>query len=143
MLKIMFLCTGNSCRSQMAEGIMREWGKGIIEPFSAGVTSAGFVHSKAIEVMRESGIDISKQNSKPMDINLLYLMDVIITLCGDAEETCPVTPPGIKLLHWPIADPSRVTGTEEEIMDQFRKTRNELKKRVFLFIQELHYANRT
>ncbi len=142
MLKVMFLCTGNSCRSQMAEGIIKEFGKGAIESFSAGVAPTGFVHPKAIEAMKESGIDISRQNSKPIDIDLLSMMDFIITLCGSADETCPMTPPGIKHLHWPIVDPSGVLDTEEKTMDEFRKVRNELKKRIFLFIQELQYGNR-
>jgi arsenate reductase (thioredoxin) len=142
MLKVMFLCTGNSCRSQMAEGIMREFGKGIIEPFSAGTTPAGVVHPKAIEVMRESGIDISRQRSKPIDTDLLHMMDVIVTLCSGAEEICPVTPPEIKRLHWPINDPGEIKGTEEESMDAFRKVRNELKKRIFVFVQEQQYGNR-
>jgi Protein-tyrosine-phosphatase len=104
MLKVMFLCTGNSCRSQMAEGFAREYGKGIIEPFSAGLM-ASRVHPRAIEVMKEIGIDISGQSSKEIDPELLNQMDVVITLCGHAEASCPMTPPHIKRLHWPIDDP--------------------------------------
>jgi arsenate reductase len=86
--KIMFLCTGNSCRSQMAEGFARELGKGIIEPYSAGLVPC-FVHPRAIEVMREAGIDISRQKSKGIDEELLIQMDLVITLCGHAINFAP------------------------------------------------------
>jgi len=136
MLKVMFLCTGNSCRSQMAEGFAREYGKGIIEPFSAGLL-ASRVHPRAIEVMKEIGIDISGQSSKEIDPELLNQMDVIITLCGHAEASCPMTPPHIKRLHWPIDDPVGTVGTEEEIMNAFRKARDEIKEKVLKFIDEI------
>jgi len=126
MKKVMFLCTGNSCRSQMAEGFARELGKGLIEAHSAGLIAAG-VHPRAIAVMRELGIDIEGQTSKEIDTALLETMDVVVTLCGNAEESCPWTPPGIKRLHWPIKDPVGATGTEEEIMHEFRKARDKIK----------------
>jgi arsenate reductase len=103
MTKVMFLCTGNSCRSQMAEGFARILGKGIIEPYSAGVQPAG-VNAKAAQVMKELGIDISHQTSKPIDEELLKTMDIVITLCDDAAESCPWTPPKIRRLHWSIKD---------------------------------------
>ena len=126
MLKVMFLCTGNSCRSQMAEGFARELGRGIIEPHSAGLMAAG-IHPRAIAVMKESGIDISGQTSKEIDETLLGKMDMVITLCGNAEDACPLTPPEVKRLHWPIKDPVGAVGTEEEIMRQFRRARDEIK----------------
>jgi arsenate reductase len=141
MLKVMFLCTGNSCRSQMAEGFAREYGKGIIEPFSAGLL-ASRVHPRAIEVMKEIGIDISGQSSKEIDPELLNQMDVVITLCGHAEASCPMTPPHIKRLHWPIDDPVGTVGTEEEIMNAFRKARDEIKKRILKFIEEVRHAQK-
>jgi len=141
MLKVMFLCTGNSCRSQMAEGFAREYGKGIIEPFSAGLM-ASRVHPRAIEVMKEIGIDISGQSSKEIDPELLNQMDVVITLCGHAEASCPMTPPHIKRLHWPIDDPVGTVGTEEEIMNAFRKARDEIKKRILKFIEEVRHAQK-
>src|SRR5574337_1259016 len=110
MIKVMFLCTGNSCRSQMAEGFAREIGKGILEPFSAGLIAAG-LHPRAIAVMKEIGIDISKQKSKEVDDDLLRSMDIIVTLCSNAEEACPWTPPEVKRLHWPIKDPVGAVGT--------------------------------
>jgi arsenate reductase len=141
MLKVMFLCTGNSCRSQMAEGFARHYGRGLIEPYSAGLL-ASRVHPRAIQVMKEVGIDISGQSSKEMDPDFLNQMDVVITLCGHAEATCPVTPPHIKRLHWPIDDPVSATGTEEEIMNAFRKARDEIKERILKFIEEAKDAQK-
>jgi arsenate reductase len=139
MLKVMFLCTGNSCRSQMAEGFARHYGKGILEPYSAGLMPAG-VNPNAIKVMKEIGIDISGQTSDPIDEELLRKMDVIITLCGNAEAACPMTPPGIKRLHWPVDDPVGTVGTEEEVLNAFRKARDEIKERVLKFIEEVKNA---
>lgn len=136
MKKIMFLCTANSCRSQMAEGFAKEFGKGLVEVYSAGLMAAG-VHRRAIAVMKEIGIDISKQKSKEIDEKLLRKMDIVITLCGNAEETCPWTPPQIKRLHWPIKDPVGTVGNEEEIMEEFRRTRDEIKERVINLIKEI------
>lgn len=135
MKKVMFLCTGNSCRSQMAEGLARELGRGIIEPYSAGVIST-FVHPKAKKVMKEIGIDISGQKSKEIDEGLLRKMDMIITLCGHAEESCPLTPPEIKRFHWPIKDPVSASGTEDEIMKEFRRARDEIKEKIARFISD-------
>jgi arsenate reductase len=129
MTKIMFLCTGNSCRSQMAEGFARKFGKGLIEPYSAGLLAAG-VNTRAVAVMRELGIDITGQTSKEIDTDLLGTMDIVITLCGNAEEACPYTPPAIKRIHWPIKDPVGTIGTEEEIMKEFRRARDEIKKKI-------------
>ena len=136
MTKVMFLCTGNSCRSQMAEGLARKLGKDIIEPYSAGLTPAG-VNPRAIAVMKEIGIDISTQTSKALDGKLLKQMDVIVTLCGHAEAMCPMTPPEIKKIHWPINDPVGATGTEEEIMNAFRKARDEIKENIRRLINKL------
>ncbi len=133
MLKVMFLCTGNSCRSQMAEGFARELGNGLIEPYSAGLMAAG-VHPRAIAVMKEVGIDISKQKSKEIDKTCLRSMDIVITLCGNAEESCPWTPPEIERLHWPIEDPVGTIGTEEHIMNEFRRARDEIQKKVRDFV---------
>ncbi len=135
MLKVMFLCTGNSCRSQMAEGLAREFGKGFIEPFSAGLMAAG-LHPRAVSVMKEIGIDISRQQSKNIDVSLLKKMDIVITLCGNAEESCPWTPPEIRRIHWPIADPVGTIGSEEQIMKEFRRARDEIKEKVIKFIAE-------
>lgn len=131
--KVMFLCTGNSCRSQMAEGFARQLGKGLLEPYSAGLLAAG-VHPLAIAAMKECGIDISAQRSKSIDERLLNTMDVVITLCDNAAEACPVTPPGVVRLHWPIKDPVGTVGTDEEIRKAFRSARNEIKGRIEEFV---------
>ncbi len=136
MTKVMFLCTGNSCRSQMAEGFARELGRGLIEAHSAGLIAAG-VHPRAVAAMREVGIDISRQSSKEIDADLMGTMDIIVTLCGNAEESCPRTPPDIERLHWPIKDPVGTTGTEDEIMKEFRRARDEIKGKIIKLINAL------
>lgn len=130
MKKVMFLCTGNTCRSQMAEGFAKQLGKGLIEAYSAGLMPAGVVHPRAIAVMTEAGVDISGQGSKGIDPDLLRKMDIIVTLCGNAEASCPMTPPEIRRMHWPIDDPVGAAGTEEEIMNAFRKARDEIKGKI-------------
>ncbi len=141
MKKVIFLCTGNSCRSQMAEGFAKEFGKGLFEAHSAGLI-ASRVHPRAIAVMKEIGIDISGQESKEIDPDLLRTMDTIITLCSNAEESCPWTPPHIKRLHWPIKDPVGAVGTEEQIMDEFRRARDEIKEKIVRFIEEAKDAQK-
>ncbi len=136
MFKIMFLCTGNSCRSQMAEGITRILGKGLIEPYSAGVMPST-IHPKTTQVMNEIGIDISNQTSKGIDDDLLHKMDMIITLCSSAEAMCPMTPPRIKRIHWSIDDPKSATGTEEEVLNAFRGARDEIRKKIEILVEEL------
>jgi len=133
-VKVMFLCTGNSCRSQMAEGFARELGRGKIEAYSAGLIPSG-VNPRAIAVMKEIGIDISKQRSKAIDEGLLKQMDVVITLCGHADASCPVTPPEIKRIYMPVDDPVGASGTEEEIMSAFRRARDEIKEKITRFIR--------
>ncbi len=136
MKRVMFLCTANSCRSQMAEGFAREFGKGLIEVHSAGLMAAG-VHKRASAVMSEIGIDISKQRSKEIDTALLRQMDVIVTLCGHAESTCPATPPHIKRIHWPIDDPVGTTGPDEVVMQDFRRARDEIKGLVQQLVKDI------
>ncbi len=137
MFKVMFLCTGNSCRSQMAEAIAKKQAAGLIEPFSAGLIPAG-INRYAIKVMQEIGIDISGQQSKPINENLLRQMNIIITLCGDAEASCPSTPPEIKHIHWSINDPAKVIGTKEEILKEFIRVRDEIKDRIEKFLKEIN-----
>jgi arsenate reductase len=122
----------------MAEGFARELGKGVIEAYSAGLNPTG-LNEKAVRVMKEIGIDISHQTSKPIDEELLKKMDVIIKLCDNAAESCPLTPPGIKRIHWSLPDPARAAGTEEETMNDFRRVRDEIRERIKLFLKE--YAN--
>lgn len=130
MIKIIFLCAGNTCRSQMAEGFAKSLGKGRVEAFSAGVKAGGFLNPLAVKVMQEIGVDISGQHSKMIDHQLLSEMDVVVTICSDAEEKCPVTPPRIKRIHIPIDDPSKLSGSEEEMLGAFRKTRETIKDKV-------------
>jgi arsenate reductase (thioredoxin) len=136
MRKIMFLCTANSCRSQMAEGFAKEYSRGLLEIHSAGLMAAG-VNRRAIAVMKELGIDISGQHSKELDENILRQMDMIVTLCGHAEETCPRTPSGIKRIHWPIRDPVGTFGPEEYVMEDFRRARDEIREKVRALIKDI------
>jgi arsenate reductase len=120
----------------MAEGFARKLGKGIVEPYSAGLAPQG-VNEKAVTVMKEAGIDISHQQSKSIDQELLKKMDVIITLCDNAAQSCPWTPPQIKLIHWPLDDPAKATGSAEEILNEFRRVRDEIKERMKAFIKDV------
>jgi len=134
--KVMFLCTGNACRSQMAEGFARKLGKGLIEPYSAGLIAAG-VHPRAIAVMKEIEIDISGQTSKTIDEDLLLTMDIVVTLCNNAQEACPLTPSWIHRYYWPIRDPVHTVGTNDEVMQDFRRARDEIKAKMEAFIRML------
>jgi arsenate reductase len=125
MKKVMVLCTGNSCRSQMAEGFLRALGEGGIEAHSAGLYPAG-LNSRAVAVMNEVGIDISGQRSKSIDPDLLASMDIVLTVCGNAEKSCPVTPSVVKRIHVPVDDPVGTIGDDHEIMDAFRRARDEI-----------------
>lgn len=133
--KVMFLCTANSCRSQMAEGLARELGSGLIEPYSAGLI-ATVVHPRAIAVMKEIGIDISRQRSKSIDRELLRQMDLVITLCTNAEDYCLRIPLDVRRLHWPVKDPVGTIGTEERIMREFRRARDEIRDRIIGFLRQ-------
>lgn len=128
-LNILYLCTGNSCRSQIAEGWTRLIGNGWVEVQSAGIEAHG-KNPRAIVIMEEAGIDISGQESTIVSDEMLRCADVVVTVCGHADEQCPVLPPGIKKVYWPLNDPAKATGTEEEIMDHFRATRSEIETRV-------------
>lgn len=126
---ILFLCTGNSCRSQMAEGWTRWLGNPSIDAQSAGIEAHG-KNLRAIAVMKEAGPDISGQESTIVTDEMLQQADLVVTVCGHADEHCPTLLPGTQKLHWPLEDPARATGTEEEIMDIFRSTRDDIKQRV-------------
>ena len=117
----------------MAEGFARELGKGLIAAYSAGLSPQG-VNPKAVAVMKEIGIDISQQQSKAIDPELLEKMDTVITLCDNASESCPWTPPAIKRIHWSLKDPAHAAGPEEEVLNEFRRVRDEIKERICDFI---------
>jgi arsenate reductase len=128
-IKILFLCTGNSCRSQMAEGWANHLGRDRVEAASAGIEAHG-KNPRAIAVMREAGVDISRQESTRVTPEMLAQADLVITVCGHADEHCPILPPGVQKQHWPLDDPAKATGTEEQIMAKFCATRDEVKSRV-------------
>jgi arsenate reductase len=132
--RILFLCTGNSCRSQMAEALMNHLGGDRYVAFSAGSQPAGFVHLLAIQTMREMGIDISRNESKSLDLYLHEAWDLIITVCDDAKESCPVFP-GQKIgAHWSFEDPAKFEGSEEKKKDFFRKIAMEIESRIRLLL---------
>jgi arsenate reductase len=124
---VLILCTGNSCRSHMAEGILRHLGSDLFDVHSAGSKPAGYVHPKAIAAMKEIGIDISGQNSKHMSEFLQQKIDTIITVCGKADQACPMFPGQVNRYHWGFDDPAHATGTEEEIMNAFRQVRDRIR----------------
>jgi arsenate reductase len=126
-LRLLFVCTGNSARSQMGEGFARAYGGGTVEAFSAGIDPKG-LNPQAVEVMREQGIDISQQRSKAFSEDLARGMDVVITVCGNAEARCPVLPPEVRRLHWPLDDPARAEGTPEQVREAFRRSRREIER---------------
>jgi len=129
MKRILFLCTGNSCRSQMAEGFAASVLNGEAEFFSAGLEPKG-VHPLSVKVMKEVGVDISKQSSKSLEEIPVDKIDIVVTLCGDAAERCPVFSGKAKMLHWALEDPAKAAGSEEEILDVFRKIRDKIKSHV-------------
>lgn len=132
---IYFLCTGNSCRSQMAEGWAKkhlnqdEW-----EVRSAGIEAHG-LNPNAVNAMKEVGIDISNQTSDIIDIEILNNATLAVTLCGDAKDKCPVTPPKVKREHWGFDDPARAEGTEEEKWAVFQRVRDEIGERIKRFAE--------
>jgi arsenate reductase len=129
MPQIYFLCTGNSCRSQMAEGFARQYLGQQWRIASAGIETHG-LNPRAVQVMAEKGIDISQYHSKLIDIDYLNSSDLVVTLCGDARDRCPVTPSTVKKQHWPLPDPAQAQGSEAEILTVFRQVRDEIERRV-------------
>ena len=136
MPNILYLCTGNSCRSQIAEGWTRKLGGERVEVQSAGIEAHG-KNPRAIKIMQEAGIDISGQESTIVTDKMLNLADVVVTVCGHADEQCPVLPAGVKKVHWPLTDPAKATGTEDQIMQQLRATRDEVSERVVDLLADL------
>ena len=123
---ILILCTGNSCRSHMAEGILRAAAGDIITVHSAGSNPVGYVHPQAIAVLAEIGIDISAHTSKHMNDFLKRNIDAVITVCGKADQACPLFPGQVHRYHWGFDDPAHATGTEEEIRNAFRRVRDQI-----------------
>ncbi|ASS68143.1 MULTISPECIES: arsenate reductase (thioredoxin) [unclassified Paenibacillus] len=133
---IYFLCTGNSCRSQIADGFLNALGGDKYEVKSAGLEAHG-LNPRAVQVMREAGVDISKNTSDVIDPDILNRADYVITLCGHADEHCPViSNKNVTKWHWGFDDPAKATGTEDEIMNQFRSVRDSIKSRIEQFVKE-------
>ena len=132
---IYFICTGNSCRSQMAEGFGKKYLGDEYNVYSAGVEAHG-LNPTAVKVMAEVGVDISQQTSDIIDSGLLNKADYAITLCGDANDRCPMTPPQVKRDHWGFEDPARAQGSDEERLNIFRRVRNEIEERIKQFARD-------
>ncbi|MGN6163311.1 MAG: arsenate reductase ArsC [Flavisolibacter sp.] len=133
--KILVLCTGNSCRSQMAEGYLRRLAGGKAAIYSAGIETHG-VNPKAIETMKEDGIDISKHTSNNINEYRNIDFDFVITVCDHAKEHCPYFPSKAKKFHQNFPDPAKATGTEEAIKEQFRQVRQQIKDYCKKFVAE-------
>ena len=138
---ILVLCTGNSARSQMGEGLFRTEGGDRFLVFSAG-TRPGSVRPEAIAVMREIGIDISGQQSKSVDLFAGRSFDYVVTVCDNARDNCPVFPAAVARLHWSLEDPAAVEGSEAERLSAFRRIRDQLHERVRAFLHDRSAAVR-
>jgi arsenate reductase len=125
-IKVLFLCTGNSCRSQMAEGWAQHLKSDVIDAYSAGIRPIG-VSSRAIKTMAEAGVDISTHTSKSIDDLGDVDFDYVVTLCDNAAQNCPIFPGKAKVIHKPFKDPYFATGSEEQVMAEFRKVREQIK----------------
>ncbi len=136
MKRVLILCTGNSCRSQMAEGLWQSLGNGQWQAFSAGSQPSGYVHPLAVRTMQERDIDITTNRSKSVDEFAGQEFDIVVTVCNNAKESCPVFPGAKKLLHWPFDDPADGVGSDEEQMKFFRRVRDEIEERISLFLED-------
>jgi len=132
--KVIFICTGNSCRSQMAEGLLREMAGDRFDVYSAG-SHPSKVHPMSIRVMKEIGIDISTHTSDPIDKYFGYGINYVITLCDHAREYCPTFPGKSKKIHWRIDDPFRSWKNDHKIIGRYRKTRDDIHERLDKFIE--------
>jgi arsenate reductase len=133
--RVLFLCTGNSCRSQMADGIINHDYAGQVEAFSAGTESGG-LNQKAIEVMAELGINISTNRSDHLDKYQGQTFDYVITLCGDPHDKCPLFVGGAERIHIGFDDPPKATGTEEEVMNVYRRVRDEIREQLGAYFRQ-------
>ena len=128
--RVLILCTGNSCRSQMAQGLWNQLGAGRWEAFSAGSQPSGYVHPLALVAMKEVEIDIAAGRSKHVDEFAGQAFDLVVTVCDNAKETCPVMPGAKQTLHWPFDDPAAATGSESKQMAVFARVRDEIRDRI-------------
>ena len=125
---VLILCTGNSCRSHLAEAILRAAAGEVIRVASAGSKPAGYVHPLAVRVLAEIGLDASAHRSKHLDEFLDQPVETVITVCGSADKVCPMFPGQVNRHHWGFDDPAKATGTEEEKLAVFRRVRDEIQK---------------
>lgn len=135
-MNLLFLCTGNACRSQMAEGWARHLAFDGLHVQSAGIEAHG-KNPRAIQVMREAGVDISQQASTKLTPEMLDWADFVVSVCGHADEHCPALPPGTRKEHWPLNDPAKAQGSEVEIMAVFRESRDDIQQRVSDLLERL------
>ncbi len=133
-IRVLFLCTHNQARSQMAEGLFRELGQGKVDVQSAGTQPAAQVNPFAIQAMAERSIDINDQFPKMVDAMLSQRFDYVITVCDQANESCPIFPGWVERIHWSFADPAAVTGSDEQKLTAFRATRDGLEQRIRTFL---------
>ena len=125
---VLILCTGNSCRSHLAEGVLRAAAGHLVEVASAGSKPAGYVHPLAVRAMQEIGVDLTGHRSKHLNEFLDRSVDTVITVCGNADQVCPVFPGQMKRYHWGFDDPAHATGSEDEQLAVFRRVRDEIRK---------------
>ena len=136
MKKIAFVCTGNSCRSHMAEGFAHKLFPNEWKIYSAGVSAMGKIQPLTYDVMEEVGINISEQHSKGLEEIPMEDMDYFITLCGHARDVCPTLPPHVKKEHWPIDDPYQSSTNSTMLLKKYREVRDDIKKRIEAFIKK-------
>lgn len=134
MKRVLVLCTGNSCRSQMAEALWRDLGRGEWETHSAGSNPAGYVHPLAVKVMGEVGTDLSRHESKALEQFRDQPFDVVVTVCGNAQEACPAFPGAKQMLHWPFDDPAHAEGSEDAKLAVFRQVRDQIRDRISRYL---------
>jgi len=135
-MNILFLCTGNSCRSQIAEGWAKHFSNGTFDIQSAGIEAHG-KNPLAIQAMRDAGVDISGQESTKLNEVMLNDADVVVTVCANADELCPDLPVKIRRLHWPLSDPAKAAGTDEYVQQVFVESRDDIKNRVQQLLEGL------
>ena len=140
---VLILCTGNSCRSHLAEGILRATAGNSLNVQSAGSKPAGYVHPLAIQVMKEIGIDISAHHSKHMNDFLTRDVSTVITVCGNADQACPIYPGQVNRYHWGFEDPAHAKGTEEEVLAEFRRVRDQIAMVFTAYAAGLREARKT
>ena len=133
--KVIFICTGNACRSQMAEGLLRHMAGDKFEVYSAG-SHPSCLHPASVAVMAEWGIDIARHTAEPIDDYLETGIDIVITVCDNAQQICPTFPGNVKRIHWGLDDPYHGWGSEPEDLLPYRETRDELKDRIKVFLTE-------